>query len=102
MNNISLEESGWILDYNRNGTNTPLANANGSNIPPVNQQFALIDSVGPRGIIHFNKSDIRAFMVLFKRFLSLEEQARKEFTDSELFDDDTTIAEQVANKKLRG
>ena len=82
MNNVTIEESGWILDFAHSAEkSTALPHLNGL-------QFAMADGVpgGTRGMIHFSRSDIRAFMVLFKKYFQLEETARKDIADSELFD----------------
>jgi len=88
MRNVVIEESGWLLDYNTSGAH------------PHNLVLSIMDAVpgGTRGMINFSESDIRAFLVLFKKFSLLKEHSIKKIKDEDLFEDNETIADQIKNK----
>jgi hypothetical protein len=84
LRNIQIEESGWNLIINDN-------------------LITIGDAVsgGTRGSILFNKTDIRAFKVLFKKFDILTKAENHDFDDSELFDDDTPLDQQIKDSKIK-
>jgi hypothetical protein len=89
MKQLSIEESGWCLQYNFMAP-TP----GGTKIITIGDDV----QGGQRGMIIFTKSDIRAFRVLLKKFENLLAIEEKELKDSDLFDDDIPIKEQIKGK----
>lgn len=77
MKFIGIEESGWRLQYD-------------DNLQPLS--ISIIDAVpgGTRGTISFTESDIRAFKILFNKFIELKkkeselEEASKLLNEHEL------------------
>jgi hypothetical protein len=84
LRNAQIEESGWTIIINDN-------------------LITISDAVpgGTRGTIMFNKTDIRAFKVLFKKFDILAKAEDHDFDDNELFEDDIPLDQQVKESKVR-
>jgi hypothetical protein len=82
---LQIEECSWLLGYNMMNDN----------------KICISDAVlgaSTRGAITFHKSEIKSIMILLKKFEKLYELEQKEIKDSELFEDNIPLEEQVKSR----
>jgi hypothetical protein len=81
---MQLEECGWALSYNITGDNRISI---GDNVPG-----------GARGNITISRSEIKTIVALLRKFEKLYDLEQKEIKDSELFEDNIPLEEQVKSR----